>query len=214
MKANLLNQNGEKIGEIDLEEKIFGQELNLDLVHQVAVSQMANKRKPIAHTKNRAEVSGGGKKPWRQKGLGRARHGSIRSPIFKGGGVVFGPRNEKIFSKKIPKRMKRKAILMVLSQKLKENLLIFLDELKLKEGKTKEMVKILENLKKAVPNLVKKSILIVLPTKDEKILLASRNLPKVKVLPASSLNCLDLLSSAFVILTKDSMEKIKETFLK
>ena len=103
MLVNTYNQKGEKVGQTLLPREIFGVEINPDLVHQVVVSQMANRRKVIAHTKTRGEVRGGGKKPWRQKGTGRARHGSIRSPIWKGGGVVFGPRKEKIFKKEIPK---------------------------------------------------------------------------------------------------------------
>jgi len=214
MKAPVFNQNGEKVEEIDLPKEIFEQEINPDLIYQVVVSQLSNRRVPIAHTKTRAEVRGGGKKPWPQKGLGRARHGSIRSPIFKGGGVVFGPRKEKNFKKRIPKNMKRKALFMVLAQKLKENSLIFIDDLKIEKGKTKEMVRIIENLKKIKENIEKKSLLIVMPEKDEKVILSARNLPKVEVELASNLNCLKLLSFYYLIFLKKSLDKIKETFLK
>ena len=147
MNVNLYNQKGEKVGEVKLPSEIFDVPFNEDLVWQVIYCQMANKRKPIAHTKDRSEVRGGGRKPWSQKGLGRARVGSIRSPLWRGGGVTFGPRKERKFKKRIPKKMKRKALFCVLSEKLRRNLIVFLDKLVLEKIKTKEMVKILDNLK-------------------------------------------------------------------
>lgn len=209
MKTKILNQNGEITGEIELPLEIFGLKINPDLIHQVMVAQMANKRQPIAHTKDRSEVSGGGRKPWPQKHLGRARHGSIRSPLWRHGGVTFGPRKEKIYKKKIPKKMKRKAILMVLSGKFKDDEIIFLEDLKVSSPKTKEMNKILENLK-----IKGKSTLIVLPKKDEKIQLASRNLPKVKTILAKDLNVLDLLSFKYLIFPISALEIVKNTFCK
>ena len=121
MKANVYNENGEVIKEIDLDSRIFEVEANEDLLHQAVRTILANRRKPIADTKDRGEVQGGGKKPWRQKGTSRARHGSIRSPLWKGGGVTFGPVKEKNYSLKINKKMKDKALKMVLSLKAKEN---------------------------------------------------------------------------------------------
>jgi large subunit ribosomal protein L4 len=174
---------------------------------------MANRRKTIAHTKTRAEISGGGRKPWRQKGTGRARHGSIRSPIWRHGGVVFGPRKEKIFEKEIPKKMRKKALLMVLSAKAKENLLILLDSLKIEKPKTKSMAKIIENLKSKIENL-KGSSLIVLPKKDEIIFRAGRNIPDLGIVEARNLNVLDLLSFKYLLLPKETIKVIKETFLK
>ena len=129
MKVSVYNQEGKEVGKVLLPKEIFEVKVNPDLVHQVVVCQMANRRQPIAHTKDRGEVRGGGRKPWSQKGTGRARHGSIRSPLWIGGGVTFGPRKEKIFKKKIPKKMRRKALFMVLSGKAKENLLLVLDKL-------------------------------------------------------------------------------------
>jgi len=143
MKVSVYDQQGKEIGTTLLPKEIFDVKLNPDLVHQVATSQMANRRQVIAHTKDRGEVRGGGKKPWRQKGTGRARHGSIRSPLWKGGGVTFGPTKERNFKKIIPKKMKRKALFMVLSAKAKENLLIILDTLKLPLPKTKVISQIL-----------------------------------------------------------------------
>jgi large subunit ribosomal protein L4 len=170
---------------------------------------MANKRQGTAHTKDRSEVSGGGRKPWRQKGLGRARHGSIRSPIWRKGGVVHGPRKERIWKKKIPKEMKKKALFMVLSSKAKDKELILLDDLKIKESKTKLMKEILEKLP-----LDKKSVLIALPKMDKKIILAARNLPKVSTIQAKDLNCLDLLSFKYLLLPLESVKVIEKTFLK
>src|SRR3989344_4067362 len=126
MKVDLYNQNGEVAGSVNLPKEIFEVKFNADLVHQIAVSQMANKRQVSAHTKIRSEVRGGGKKPWRQKGTGRARHGSIRSPLWRGGGITFGPRNDKVYEKDIPKKMRRKALLMALSQKAKNSQLVVL----------------------------------------------------------------------------------------
>jgi large subunit ribosomal protein L4 len=212
MLVDIYNQNGEKVGQTRLPSEIFGLEINPDLVYQVAVFQMANRRKPIAHTKTRAEVSGGGKKPWRQKGTGRARHGSIRSPIWRHGGVVFGPRKERIFKKEIPKKMRRKALLMILSAKAKENLLILLDSLKIEKAKTKLMAELIKNLKLKIKNL-KGSLLIALPQKDEIIFRAGRNIPDLGIVEARNLSALDLLSFKYLLMPKETIKVIKETFL-
>ncbi|KPJ57319.1 hypothetical protein AMJ49_01825 [Parcubacteria bacterium DG_74_2] len=209
MKTAVYNQEGKKIGQALLPKDIFNVPLNSDLVHQVVISQMANRRKPIAHTKTRAEVSGGGRKPWRQKGLGRARHGSIRSPIWRHGGVTFGPRKKRIFKKKISKKMRRKALFMVLSQKAKEGELVLLDKLKIEKPKTKIILEIFEKL-----SLKKINTLIALPKMDKNLILAARNIPKAKILLAKDLNSLDLLSFKYLILPKGSIKLIKETFLK
>lgn len=217
MLVNTYNQNGEMIGQTRLPKEIFEVKVNPDLVHQVVVSQMANRRRVIAHTKTRAEVRGGGKKPWRQKGTGRARVGSIRSPLWRGGGITFGPRKERVFKKKIPKKMRRKALFMVLSAKAKENFLILLDKLKLEKAKTKLMVEILNKLltKKLKNRKTEKlSVLIALPQIDKNIILAARNIPKVETIQAKDLNCLDLLSFKYLILPKESIKIIKETFLR
>ena len=142
MKYPVYNQEGKELeAAITLPKEIFDVDFNADLVHQVAVSFSANERQISAHAKTRAEVRGGGKKPWRQKGTGRARHGSIRSPLWKGGGITHGPRTERIFEREIPKKMRRKALLMVLSEKARNNQLVILDKIELENGKTKEMVK-------------------------------------------------------------------------
>jgi len=213
MLVDTYNQKGEKLSQTRLPSEIFDIKINPDLVYQVTVSQMANRRKTIAHTKTRAEVSGGGRKPWRQKGTGRARHGSIRSPIWRHGGVAFGPRKEKIFKKEIPKKMRRKALLMILSTKAKENLLILLDSLKIEKPKTKLMAKIIDNLKKKIKDF-KGSLLIALPQKDETLYRTSRNIPDVGIVEARNLNALDLLSFKYLLMPKETIKVIKETFLK
>ncbi len=209
MKVDVYNQEGEKVGTTLLPKEIFDVSVNPDLVHQVAVSQMANQRRVIAHTKDRGEVRGGGRKPWRQKGTGRARHGSRRSPLWRGGGVTFGPTKDRVFKKKVNKKIKRKALFMVLSAKVKNNLLILLDKIRLEKSKTKEISEILKKL----PGK-EKSSLIVLPGMDKNIILAVRNIPGVKVVQAKDLNVLNLLSFKYLIMPEEAIKVAKETFLK
>ncbi len=209
MNTKVYNQKGQEIGQIKLPKEIFEVPMNPDLVHQVVLSQTSNRRRVIAKAKDRSEVRGGGKKPWRQKGTGRARHGSIRSPLWKGGGVTFGPRTERVFKKIIPKKMRRKALFMVLSVKAKENLILILDELKIEKVKTKVMSELLNKL-----FLKKSSGLVVLPQKDDKIILSARNIPKVATLQAKDLNVLDLLSYKYILMPKEAIKIIKDTFLK
>ncbi len=209
MKINTYDQTGKEIGQTLLPKEIFGVKMNLDVVHQVVVSQTANRRRVIAHTKGRGEVRGGGRKPWRQKGTGRARHGSTRSPIWKGGGVTFGPTKDRVFKKKINKKIKRKALFMVLSAKAQGNLVVLLDKLNLEKAKTNLMAKILKKLP-----CKEQSALIVLPGIDKNIILAARNLARVRAVQAKDLNVLDLLNSKYLILPKESIKTIKETFVK
>jgi len=209
MKLDLYNQQGEVTGSVTLPKDIFEVKLNADLVHQISVSLSANKRQISAHTKNRGEVRGGGKKPWRQKGTGRARHGSIRSPLWKGGGVTHGPRNDRIFEKDIPKKMRRKALFMILSEKARNKHLVILDKIELEKGKTKEMVKSLEKLP-----CNNQATLIALPNYDKKVFFAARNIKKTFIEDARNLNVLELLSHKYLLLTKESIKTIKDTFLK
>ena len=208
MKFDLYNQNGEVSGSVTLPKEIFEVEFNADLVHQIAVSLMANKRQISAHTKNRGEVRGGGKKPWRQKGTGRARVGSNRSPIWKGGGITHGPRNDRIFAVEIPKKMRRKALLMVLSEKAKSNNLIVLDKFDLEKGKTKEMALSLSKLP-----CKNTTTLIAMPDYDKKVFLSARNIKKTDIDDARNLNVLDLLNHKYLLLTKDSIKTIEKTFV-
>lgn len=214
MNYTVYNQKGERVEEIELPEEIFAVKMNPDLVHQVTVSQLANRRKIIAHTKGRGEVRGGGRKPWPQKHMGRARHGSIRSPLWRHGGVTFGPTKEKVFKKKIPLKMRRKALFMVLSAKIKNNFLIILDKFKLDTPKTKLMAKVVDDLRSKIENFKKGSILIALPEMDRNLILATRNLQGLKTIQAKDLNCLELLSFKYLIMPKEAIKIIKETFLK
>ena len=208
MKVPIYNQEGKEIKKIEIPKEVFGVEMNHDLVHQIVVSQMANKRQGSAHTKQRDEVRGGGKKPWRQKGTGRARHGSTRSPIWKGGGVTFGPRNEKNWKKIIPKKMRRKALFMVLSEKLKDNEIIFIDKIELKDHKTKTFQKIIG----CFP-VESGKVLIAISKPDKKILLGTKNIPKVETIMAKDINIIKLLSSKFLIFTEESIKIIEKTFV-
>lgn len=211
MKTIVYNQKGEKVEEMDLPAEIFGVKLNSNLLHQVAVSQMSNKRQSNAHTKGRGDVRGGGKKPWKQKGTGRARHGSRRSPIWIGGGVTFGPINEENYKKVIPKKMKRKAFFMVLSEKFRNKTLIVVDNIKIKEIKTKEMVQILNILFKKL-KLEKAKTFIALPEYNENIIKSVRNIENFRTIQSKDLNILDLLNSKYLIMPQKSIKVLLETF--
>lgn len=208
MNISIYNQKGEEAGKMDLPDEIFNVRMNSDLVHQVVMAQMANQRQVLAHTKTRGEVRGGGKKPWKQKGTGRARAGSIRSPLWKGGGVTFGPRNDRNFTKKINKKMKQKALLMALSSKVKDNEMIVLDKFELGKAKTKEIANLLDKLS------LKKSILISLPKRDDSIYRASRNIPEIKMTLANSLNAVELLKYKYLLMPKEAIEVIEKTYNK
>ena len=213
MEINLYNQKGEETGKTELPSEIFEVKFSPDLVHQIVVSQMANRRQNSAKVKDRSEVRGGGRKPWRQKGTGRARHGSIRSPLWRGGGVTFGPTKERDFKKIIPKKMRRKALFMVLSQKAKDNELVVIDDLKIEKPKTKVMKEIIQNLKSKIKDMKTESFLIALPKIDKNIILSTKNIPKTDTIQAKELNCLDILNYKYLMLPKKSIEVIKETFL-
>lgn len=206
MKAPVFDKTGKEIKQVVLPKEIFGVAMNKDLVHQVVLAQTANRRQRIAHTKDRSEVRGGGKKPWRQKGTGRARHGSRRSPIWKGGGVTFGPTKNRVFKQKINSAMRRKALLMVLSAKAKDNAVLVLDDFKFEAIKTKPLAKFIEKLP-----VNGKSGLIILPEMDKNIILSARNLPKIGTIQGRELNVLDALTFKYLLLPKESIKVIKET---
>lgn len=209
-KVDIYNQDtGEVLKKMDLNPKIFGIKPKQSLIHQVLVAQMANRRQTIAHTKSRSEVRGGGRKPWRQKGTGRARHGSIRSPLWVGGGVTFGPRKERVYKKDINKKMKKKALFMVLTDKAENENIIAINELKFDKIKTKQAQEIINKL--PVKN---RRALILAPKKDEKILKSFKNIPKVEVMRANDINVFDLLNVEKIILPVKSFEIIEKTFLK
>lgn len=212
MKTDVYNQKGEKTGTIDLPAGIFNVEINPDLIRQVLAAQMANSRQISAHTKGRGEVRGGGKKPWRQKGTGRARHGSIRSPIWKGGGVTFGPTKEKNYKLKINKKMKRQALFMALTSKKNDDELILVDDLRVDEPKTKLVASIFNNLKNGTKKNLDKGTLVVLAKKDENFIRAVKNIPYLKTAPADSLNVVDLLSFKYLLMPEEAVGVIKEIY--
>jgi len=214
MEITLKNKKGENIGEIELDNELFGLEPNLDLIHQVITILRKNQRRPIAHTKDRGEVRGGGRKPWAQKGTGRARHGSIRSPLWKGGGVTFGPRKEKKLTKKLPKKIKRKALFMILSEKARQNLILLLD--KIEVSKTKEAKELLKNLglQMTKDQKLKESVLVILSDKEKEARKFFENLAKVKVIEAKNINALILVSYKYLLLTKETLDFIKKHFSK
>ncbi len=219
MRVKLYNQSGEETGSIELPDAVFNIEINPNLIHQALITQIANARKPLAHAKGRGEVRGGGRKPWRQKGTGRARHGSIRSPIWKGGGVTHGPTKEKVYSKKINKKAKKKALFMTLSSKVRDGQLMVVDSISLAEPKTKKMKEVLDkiavNLSGYKKTKVKQdSILLVYPQSNSNLIRTTNNLPFVKTSRADNLNMADILEKKYLVLLKDAVPVIEKTYLK
>lgn len=204
-KVSVYNMEGNVVGDIELADGVFGVEINEHLVHMAVVSQLANNRQGTQSAKTRAEVRGGGRKPWRQKGTGHARQGSIRAPQWKGGGVVFAPK-PRDYSFKMNKKERRIALKSALTQKVVDENLLVLDELKLAEIKTKNFKAILDNLK------VVKGALVVLAENDETILKSARNIPGVQVSLVNTINVYDILKHPNLILTKESAEKIQEVY--
>ncbi len=206
-KISVYNLEGKETGTIELAEHIFDVKLNSDLMHQVTVSLLNNQRVYTAHTKNKGEVRGGGKKPWKQKGTGRARAGSNRSPIWKGGGITFGPRNERNYLSKINKKVGRLAFLMALSAKLRDKEIRFVDSFDLDNAKTKGLSNILTGLSDG-----KKSVLVVTEKQNANLKRASLNLEKVKTTDINNTNTLDLLSKKIVLIEKGAVKILEEKF--
>jgi large subunit ribosomal protein L4 len=204
MKAEIFDTNAKVTGEIELSDRIFSAKWNPDLVNQALKAQLANSRQIIAHTKGRGEVRGGGRKPWRQKGTGRARHGSNRSPIWKGGGVTHGPSKDRIFAVKINKKMKQTAIFSVLSKKLSDGELKVIESLAIAEPKTRlasQAIKVFSN-----------NALVIYSPENKNISRATSNLPKTKGIDARSLNVYDLLCYKDVLLEKEAVELIEKHY--
>ena len=195
---------GKEVGKMDLNDAVFGVEINEHLVHMAVVQNLANKRQGTQKAKTRSEVSGGGRKPWRQKGTGHARQGSTRAPQWKGGGVVFAP-TPRDYSFKLNKKEKRAALKSVLTSRVQDNKLIVLDELKFDAIKTKEFKKVMDNLK------VSKAM-VVIGGQDENVILSARNLPTVNTAVAENINVYDILKGDTLVLTKDAVAKIEEVF--
>lgn len=202
-KASLFNQEGSKVGEVDLNDAIFGIEPNNHVLFEAIIMQRASLRQGTAKVKTRSEVRGGGRKPWRQKGTGRARQGSIRSPQWRGGGTVFGPA-PRSYSYKLPKKMRRLAIKSALSAKAQEENVLVVEALSFDAPKTKEFVKVLNNLP------VGKKALFVTESTEENVALSARNIPGVTVIDADNLNVLDVVGHNSLVLTKAAVEKVEE----
>lgn len=208
MKVDLYTQQGEKNGTLELPKAIFEVPFNKDLVHQALIRQLANARIAIAHTKTKGEVSGGGRKPFKQKGTGNARQGSTRNPHMKGGGVAFGPRNNRNFEKDMPKNQRRKALFCALSEKARNNEIIALEGYTADAPKTKEFNALLKKLP------ITRNVLIVVPGKDKVVQKSSSNIANAKTIIASYLNIHDLQKYRQVLILKDAVGKLEETFLK
>lgn len=205
-RVALFKQDGTQAGDVELNESVFGIEPNEHVLHQAVVMQQASLRQGTHAVKNRSEVRGGGRKPWRQKGTGRARQGSIRSPQWVGGGTVFGP-TPRSYSYKLPKKVRRLALKSALSSKVKEENLVVLESLAMDAPKTKEVIKMLDALN------VNEKVLIVTAEKEENIIRSANNLKTVKVLTVKEVNVLDLLMHDKLILTKDAAEKAGEVLV-
>ncbi len=206
LTVHIYNTEGAVVGEQQLDPKVFGVKPNKALIHEVVVAQQSSARDSIAHTKTRGEVRGGGKKPWKQKHTGRARHGSTRSPLWVGGGITFGPRNTRVWSKKVNKKAKRAALRMVLSAKVAEGKLLVIDAWELADYKTKAAATRLKKL----PSADHKTLL-TLPVIPEKTWKSVANLPKVEVARTDSLNVVDLLRYPFVVTTTDGVAHLTKT---
>lgn len=209
IKAKIYNLEGKSASQKKLKDEIFDVKLSPKLVTQVINAQLANRRRPVAHTKTRAEVSGGGKKPYRQKGTGNARAGSSRSPIWIGGGITFGPRYNRNYHQRLPKKMRNKALRMIFTQKIKENKMIILKETELKNFSTKNIEGILQRLP-----IEEGKILVILPKMNANLELSLANLPYLKTIQAESMNILDLIKYDYWLTDIEGIEKIEKILSK
>ena len=204
-KVNICNMSGEQVGDIELKDTVFGVEVNEHVLYEVVKNQLANKRQGTQSAKTRAEVRGGGRKPWKQKGTGRARQGSIRAPHWVGGGVSFAPK-PRDYSYKVHKKVKRQAMKSALSSKVLNDEIIVLDELNLSEPNTKEMMKVLNNIK------ANKKALIVMDVRNINVIKSARNIPNVQTADVNTLNVYDILNFDSFIITKDAVRKVEEVY--
>jgi len=212
MQTDLYNLQNQKTGTIELPDRIFAAKWNATLVKQVLDAQLANAREPWAHAKTRGEVRGGGRKPWRQKGTGRARHGSRRSPIWVGGGVSHGPRNDRDYSQKINKKMKRGALFAVLSRKMKDGEMRVFDELSVEKPKTKMLADALRPILNMDKRGKRYDALLIAPGANDNLFRASANLPKAKAVEAASLNIYDVLNHKNIFIDKGAISVIEKHY--
>ncbi|MFA6485970.1 MAG: 50S ribosomal protein L4 [Candidatus Magasanikbacteria bacterium] len=206
MKTKVYNLEGQAIGDIELSDKVFGVKVKNSVVHQVFVQQTNNQREPWADTKSKAEVSGGGKKPWKQKGTGRARHGSIRSPIWKGGGVIFGPRTDRNYDTKINKKVRRLAIKMCLTDKAANENLVVVDDFDFSAPKTKLFASALAKMP------LRKTYLVLTDGKNEGIIKMTANISQVRTVRAEDINVMDMLNSTAILTNRAGVKKLEEVF--
>lgn len=207
MNVTVFNQDGKEVGKVTLKPEIFGVEPSQSLVHQYVVNYLARQRQGTAKTKRRSEVRGGGRKPYRQKGTGRARAGTIRSPLWKGGGTVFGPQ-PRSYGSKLPKKMKRKVFQSIFSDKAKSKSIKVLDQISFDEPKTKAMVNMLTNL-----GLEKKKCLVLDEGKNDNLVMSCQNLQRTKYTRASLANGYDLVNADVLVMTKAGLDKVQEVFV-
>lgn len=204
-KVNVYNMLGKEVGEIELSEDIFGVKINKHVVYEVVKNQLANKRQGTQSSKTRAEVRGGGRKPWKQKGTGRARAGSIRAPHFTGGGVTFAPK-PRDYSYKVPKKVRRLALKSVLTSKVLENEIIVIDDINFDSPKTKDMVNFLANVK------ANKKALIVMDEKNINVIKSAKNIPNIQTALVNTINVYDILKYDSFIITKEAVRKVEEVY--
>ena len=204
-KVALYDIKGSQVGEVELNDSVFGVEINTHVMYEAVKNYLANQRQGTQSAKTRADVRGGGKKPWRQKGTGRARQGSIRAPQWKGGGVVFAPK-PRDYSYSIPKKVKRLALKSALSSKVQDQEIIVVDKLVLEQAKTKELIKVLKNLNSA------KKTLVVIPERDEAVVRAAANIPGVKTAYVNTINVYDILNCDSFLITKEAVNKVEEVY--
>lgn len=203
-KVALYNKTGSQVGDVTLDENVFGVAVNIPVVHRAVVAQLAAMRAGTHKTKSRGEVTGSGRKPWRQKGTGRARQGSFRAPHWVGGGNAFGP-TPRSYAQKINKKEKRLAVKSALSDKVETGKMVIVDDFQISQPKTKEIAKVLANLE-----LQGKKTLIILPGKDEALYKSARNIPRVKTLVSQALNIYDLVNYEYIIMTKEAVKAVEE----
>ncbi len=206
-KVTLYNQTGNIVGELELDARVFGVKPNASLVHEAVVAQTANSRQVLAHTKTRSEVAGTGQKPWKQKGTGRARHGSRRSPIWVGGGITFGPRSDRNFTVKMNRKARQKALTMVLSDKVAQNHFVAMESIPVTDAKTRTLVAMLKSLPVAG-----KKVLLVLESANRATARAAQNLPKVNAIPVQALNIVELLAHDYILTSKEAIDWMTKTY--